>query len=73
MVEFSRKFGFPLALKFAFREDGHVIRTLADLKWDQNGAALVIVSSKPDLHILTQPGIAPSQRRVRSSFLIKQL
>ena len=73
MAEFSRKFGFPLLLKFAFSHEGHVVRNLADLKAQQDGTMMVLVSAKPDLHLLTSAGASQGHRRIRSSFLSKQL
>lgn len=72
LAEFSRKFGIPLNLKFAFREDGHVIRTLAELKSENKNHAIVLVSSKPDIHILTRQVLVKGHRRTNSNYLIKK-
>ena len=72
LAEFSRKFGIPLTLKFAFREDGHVIRTLAELKSDNTNHVIVLVSSKPDIHILTRQVLVKGHRRTTSNYLTKK-
>jgi len=52
--EQAKKFGYPYTLKFAFTEDGEVLRTLADLPLDQSKIPLILVSKSPSIHILTR-------------------